>query len=134
MSTLSSGSQFLRLCAMERTRVARNVLIVVAIAAAVQFLPGGGTAAATFRSVLGVAFATGLAFFAGRLYLEHRTDVYGLGERHRALLYGAVGVGVLTATATRRMWHTGIGELVWFALMGAVAYVLFAVYRFSRAY
>lgn len=119
---------------MERTRVVRNILIVVAIAAAVQFLPAGGTAAATFRSVLSVALAAGLAFFAGRLYLEHRTAVYGLGERHRALLYGAVGVGVATATATRRLWHTGIGELIWFALVAAVAYVLFTVYRFSRAY
>ncbi len=119
---------------MERSRVARNVLIVAAIAAAVQFLPGGGTAAATFRSVLSVAFAAGLAFFAGRMYLERRTDVYGLGERHRALLYGALGVGVVTATATRRLWHTGVGELVWFALMAGVAYALYVVYRFSRAY
>jgi hypothetical protein len=32
------------------------------------------------------------------------------------------------------MWQTGLGELVWFALIGLVVYTLVAVYRYSRTY
>ena len=33
-----------------------------------------------------------------------------------------------------RMWQTGIGELVWFALAGLILYTLLEVYRHWRAY
>jgi hypothetical protein len=119
---------------MDRLRVARNVAIVAAIAATVEFLPGGGRVAEAFAAALWVVFAAGLAFFAYRLYRERHVDLHGLGDRHRALLYGAVAVAFLTAAAQPRMWETGLGELVWFALIGLAAYTLFTVYRYSRTY
>ena len=51
-----------------------------------------------------------------RLYREHRVALHGLGDRHRALLYGAVAVGVFAYMARARMWQTGFGELAWFLL------------------
>ena len=76
--------------AMEPLKTARNVAIVVAIAAAVYFLPGGGRAASTFEAVLLVAFGVGIAYLGVRMYRENRVAVHGLGDRHRALLYGAL--------------------------------------------
>ena len=32
------------------------------------------------------------------------------------------------------MWQTGLGELIWFVLIGAVVYALIAVVRRWRAY
>jgi hypothetical protein len=32
------------------------------------------------------------------------------------------------------MWGTGLGELVWFFLVGLVVYALLEVYRYSRTY
>jgi hypothetical protein len=119
---------------IDRTKTARNVAILLLLAAAVEFLPGGSRAATTFAAVLGVAFAGGLAYLGVRLYRERRVDVYGLGDRHRALLYGALGVGVFAAAAKERLWLTGFGEFVWFVLVGLVAYTLFAVYRYTRTY
>jgi len=81
-----------------------------------------------------VVFAAGFAFFAYRLYREHRVSLYGLGERHRAMLYGAVAVGFVMAAARTRMWQTHFGEFAWFVLVGLTAYTLVAVYRFSRSY
>jgi hypothetical protein len=112
----------------------RNAAIVLAIAAAVEFLPGGSRVANTFAAALGVVFAGGLGYMGVRLYREHRIDIHGLGDRHRALLYGSLAVGVVTLAAKARMWQTGFGEFVWFVLIGMVVYTLFAVYRFARTY
>jgi hypothetical protein len=115
-------------------KTALNVAIVLAIAAAVHFLPSGGQVASTFAAVLSVAFVAGLAYMAAKLYRERRVDVHGLGDRNRGLLYGALAVGVLMVAAKERMWQTGFGEFVWFVLVGMVVYTLIAVYRFTRAY
>lgn len=117
-----------------RLRIARNVVIVLVIAAAVEFLPGGGRAAHTIEAILLVGFALALAYMGARFYREHRVAIYGLGERQRGLLYGSLAVGFVTLAARVRMWETGFGELAWFVLMGLVAYTLLAVYRFSRTY
>jgi hypothetical protein len=119
---------------MDRLKTARNVAIVALIAAAVEFLPGGGRAAEAFAGALWVVFAAGLAFFGYRLYRERRVDLHSLGDRHRGLLYGALAIGYVTVAAQPRMWHTGFGEFVWFALIGLTAYALLAVYRYSRTY
>ena len=119
---------------MDRLRIARNVAIVALIAAAVEFLPGGGRAVEAFAAALWVVFAAGLAYFAYRLYRERHVDLYGLGDRHRAMLYGAIAVVFVIAAARSRMWQTGLGEFIWFALIGVSIYTLLVVYRYSRTY
>ena len=119
---------------MDRFKTARNVAIVALIAAAVYFLPGGGRAASTFEAVLLVAFGFGIAYLCMRLYREHRVALHSLGDRHRALLYSALAIAVIALTARARMWQTGFGELVWFALVGFVVYTALAVYRRWRMY
>jgi hypothetical protein len=118
----------------ERFKTARNVAILLLLAAAVAFVPGGGRVADTAGTILGVAFAAGLAYAGLRFYRSHRVDIYSLGDQRRALVYGALGVGVVTLAAKTRMWETGFGELVWFVLLGLVVYTLVAVYRYSRSY
>jgi hypothetical protein len=118
----------------DRLKTARNVGILLVLAAAVAFLPGGGRAASTFGTILGVAFGGAFAFAGISLYRGRRTDIYSLGDSRRALLYGAIGVGVVTFAAKARMWETGFGTLVWFVLLGLVVYTLFALYRYSRTY
>ena len=102
---------------MESAKTARNIAIVVAIAAAVYFLPGGGHVASTFEAALWVAFGVGIGYLGLRLYREHRVAIYGLGDRYRALVYGAIALGVFEAAARSRMWETGSGELLWWVLV-----------------
>lgn len=119
---------------MSRNATLRNVVIVLAIAALVAFLPGGSQAAATAEAVLWAAFGVAFGWVGVRLYREHRIGLYSLGGQHRALLYGAVALGAFLLAARSRMWLTGGGELLWFALLGVVVYALLAVYRFWRSY
>ncbi len=118
----------------DRLKTARNVGILLLLAAAVTFLPGGGRAANTFATILSVAFGVGFAYAGLSFYRGRRVNIYSLGDDRRALLYGALGVGVVTLAAKTRMWETGFGELVWFVLLALVVYTLFALYRYSRSY
>jgi TRAP-type C4-dicarboxylate transport system permease small subunit len=112
----------------------RNIAILLVIAAVVAFVPGGGRAANLVSAVLSIAFAGGLAFFFGRQYMERRTDLYTLEDRHRGFLYGAVGVGAVTIAAASRLTASAAGTVAFVALLGAVAYVLVFVYRAWRQY
>jgi len=115
-------------------RNVRNVVIVLALAAAVAFLPAAGVGAAFLGWLLGIGFLGALAWFASRLYREYRLTLYGLGDRNRGLLYGAIGVTALTLTASSLLWQTPIGVLAWFALLGAAIFAAVVVYRAAREY
>lgn len=113
---------------------ARNVAIIVALAVAVAFIPGGGRTATFIGSFLSIAVLAALVFIFVRLYREHRMTIFGLGDRHRALLYGALGAFVLAMAGRERMLDTGIGIFLFFVLLGGAAYALVAVWRHHREY
>jgi hypothetical protein len=118
----------------DELKTARNILIVVALAAGVYLLPGGGRAASAFESALWVAFAVGIGYLGLRLYRERRISLHSLGDRHRGLLYGGVALAVFEYMGRTRMWETSLGELAWWVLLGCVAYALLEVFRRSRSY
>jgi hypothetical protein len=133
----------------QQLKTARNVAIILAIAAVVYFIPGGGRAASTFEAALWVAFGIGFGYFMLRAYREHHVALFGLGDRHRGLLYGSVALAVFVWIVRKRMWYVlklqggelvqvhrwdGVGEFAWFVLVGVVVYSLLAVYRRWRAY
>jgi hypothetical protein len=113
---------------------ARNVGIVLVIAAAVMILPGGGRAADLFAALLSIVFAGGLALFAGKMYLERRIELYSLEDNDRAILYGSVAVLVVALTAASRLAATGPGTLGLLVLFGVSIYGLFRVYTAWRQY
>jgi hypothetical protein len=119
---------------MERFRTARNIAIVALIAAAVFLLPGGGRAASTFEALLYIGFGVGFAYLGLRLYRENRIALHGLGDRHRAMLYGAFALAAFVVIGQKRMWQTSLGELIWFGLVALVIYAAIVVYRHWRAY
>jgi hypothetical protein len=115
-------------------RALRNVAIIAAIAAAVRYIPEGGTVAVTFESALVAALGIGFGYIGLRLYREHRISLSSLGDRHRLLLYMAVAGAALLWAGRSRMWTTGSGEVIWFAVLGFVLYALMEVFRHSRSY
>jgi len=116
------------------TATARNVLIILALAAVVMLVPGGGNASAAILQVLLIAMLVAIAWFGVRLYREHRTDIYALGDRNRGILYASAGLVALTVTATDRLWSTGPGTVVWIALVALALYGVYYVFRVSREY
>lgn len=112
----------------------RNVVIILALAAIVMLVPGGGNASAGILQALVIVMLAAIGWFGVRLYREHRTDIYSLGDRNRGILYGSAGLLALTVTATDRLWATGPGTVVWVALIALACYGVYYVFRSSRTY
>jgi hypothetical protein len=119
---------------MEGVKTARNIGIVLVIAAAVYLLPSGGRATQTFEALLYTGFGIGFGYMGLRLYREHRVALYSLGDVYRGLFYGGLALLMFALAARERMWRTGLGELIWFVLIGIVVYAFLSVYRRWRAY
>jgi hypothetical protein len=116
-------------------KTARNIAIVLLIAAAVFLLPGGGQAASTFESLLLIGFGVGFGYLGLRMYREYRVTVHGLGDTHRARLYGSIALaGFLIAGYSRMLHSSALIGVLWFALLGCVLYGLMDVYRHWRSY
>jgi len=113
---------------------ARNIGIILLLAAAVAFLPGGGTTAGLIGGILSTLIMVSLVFFAFRFYREHRVELDGLGDRWRGLLYGAIAAVVLALAALPRLKDTSGGTLVVVVLLGGAAYAFYAVWRRYREY
>lgn len=114
----------------------RNVLIILAIAAAVYALPGGGDAATLFGALLSTAIIVAFVLIAVRVYRERRLDIDGLGDRYKGILYGAIALAVFAMAARARMWDDlgGAGVLLWLAMVGGASYALVLVWRHWREY
>jgi hypothetical protein len=113
----------------------RNILIVLVIAALVALIQGGETAADVAIQAVTLAFLGTIGWFAMTMYRQHRVTLYSLGDRRRALLYGAAVVAAVTLTATSKLWHSGgLGEVAWLLLLGGAAYAAFAVIWSARKY
>ena len=116
-------------------KTARNVAIILVLAALVSFAPGGLTAQATVSNVLGVIFIGGLGFFAYRMYMENRTTLFDLPEQRRLMLYGSAATLVFALIGTKKFWaDAGPAILLWFALIGVAAYGFAVVIRAWREY
>lgn len=112
----------------------RNTLIVFALAAAVHFTPGGGTTADVVGALLSIAITVCFVLIGVRVYRENRVAIFSLGEQHRGLLYGALGVAILAMAGRGRLWDTGAGTLVWLLMIGGASYALVVVWRYYRTY
>jgi hypothetical protein len=113
---------------------ARNVAIVLLLAAGVAFIPGGGTTAGLVAGILSTLIMVSLVVFAARFYREHRMELDGLGDRWRGLLYGAIGAVVLALAALPRLQNSSGGTLVVVVVLGGAAYAFYAVWRHYREY
>jgi small-conductance mechanosensitive channel len=113
---------------------ARNFLIVALIALGFWALPGGAPTLNVILALLSIAFFAAIAFLGYRLYREHRFTIDSLEPIQRAVLYGSIGLAILTFAASSRLLDRGAGILVWLALLGIAAYGVFWVFQRYRSY
>lgn len=113
---------------------ARNIAIVLVIAALVVLIPGGGTGATVALQAAYLVFLGVFGWVGSVMYRQHRTAIYSLGDRRRAVAYGALAVALVTLTGTSRLWGTSAGSVAWLVLMGASVYAVVAVVVAARRY
>jgi len=112
----------------------RNIAIILALAAAVDFLPGGGNAANAVLTALTMAFLAAIAWLLYRVYHEQQLTLSSLTDGRKAGLFGAVGgIALLTvAYDDFSEWEGGI--LLWVALVAACIAGIFLIWRSATTY
>jgi hypothetical protein len=112
----------------------RNIAIILALAAAVDFLPGGGNAAAAVLTALTMIFFAAIAWLLYRVYKEQQLTISGLSDGRKAGLFGAVGAIALLVVAYDdfRSWQGGI--VLWIALMAVCLGAIFLIWRSETTY
>ncbi len=113
---------------------ARNLVIILVIAALVALIPGGGTGASVALQAVYLLFLACLGWFASVMYRQHRTTLYSLGDRRRAILYTALAVATVVVTGTAKLWQSSGGSVAWLVLLGAAIYAVIAVVWTARRY
>jgi hypothetical protein len=112
----------------------RNVAIILALAAVVDFLPGGGAAAATVMAALTLIFMAAIAWFVYRLYREQQLTLSTLTDPQKAGLFGAVGGIALLVVAYDEFSSWSGGVLLWIALIAACVGGIALIWRSATSY
>jgi surface polysaccharide O-acyltransferase-like enzyme len=109
--------------------------VIALIALALVALPGGGSALDVVLTLLTIVFFAAIVALFYRFYRQYRIDLETLSDMLRLVLYGSIGLALLTFTATDRLFDVGgAGVLAWFALLALASYGLFFVWTRYRRY
>lgn len=112
--------------------IARNIAIVLVLAAGVAFLPGGGQVTEAILQTLSLAFLTVLGFAAWRFLRDNEFTLLAMPDSRRYLLFGALALLVLLLAGMGSMWSSGLGTFLWLILAGASLVTLWRVWTEAR--
>ncbi len=109
--------------------------VVMLVALVLVVLPGGGNALDVLLALLSIAFLAAIAFLGYRLFRQYRFEIETLEPNMRLVLYGSIGLAILTFVATDRLFDVGgLGVLLWFALLALCSYGLYRTWTRYRSY
>jgi hypothetical protein len=112
----------------------RNVAIILALAAVVDFVPGGGAAGDTVMAALTLIFLATIAWFVYRVYREQQLTLATLSDPQKAGLFGAVGGIALLFVAYDEFSSWSGGVLLWIALLASCVGGIFLIWRSANTY
>ena len=115
-------------------RTLRNIAIILALAAVVDFLPAGGAAADTVMAALSMIFFAAIAWFVYRLYREQQLTLSTLTDLQKAGLFGAVGGIALLVVAYDEFHSWSGGVLLWIALLAGCIGGIVLIWRKATTY
>jgi hypothetical protein len=109
--------------------------VVMLVALVLVVLPGGGNALDVVLTVLSIAFLAAIAFLGYRLFRQYHFEIETLEPNMRLVLYGSIGLVVITLVGTDRLFEAGgLGVLLWFALLALCSYGLYWTWTRYRSY
>jgi len=118
---------------MSRTTL-RNVGIIALVALMVAAIPGGSDTANLVLGIISLAFLAAIGFLGYRLYMENKFTLWSMSDQHRALLYGGVAVASAALIGSDRLLNSGLGTILFFALLGGSGFAVYTAWVESRSY
>jgi hypothetical protein len=115
-------------------RAVRNVAIILALAAAVAFLPSGGNVAEAVLTAITMAFLAAIAWTLYVLSRQNELTLATLSDGRRAVLYGALGLIALLVAGSDEMFASGGGTLAWILLLVAAVAAIWRIWIEANSY
>jgi hypothetical protein len=115
-------------------RTLRNAAIVMLLALAVAFVPGGGNVAEAVLTAIAMGFLTAIAWTIFVLSRQNQLTLATLSDGRRAILYGAVGLIALLIAGSDEMFSSGAGTLAWIFLLGASIAAIWRIWIEANTY
>ncbi|MBA2643534.1 MAG: hypothetical protein H0U82_11505 [Actinobacteria bacterium] len=114
-------------------RLARG-LGIIALAAAIVVVLSLEPVLATVGGLVQIAFFLAIALFLFLLWRERRGDLEAWSERNRRLFYAAIVLAVVDIGMLVGLGPSGPDAFVFFAVLGACAWVLVRTWRLEHRY
>jgi hypothetical protein len=115
-------------------RTARNVAIVMLLALGVAFMPGSGNFLDALFTAITMGFLAGIAWMLYTLSRQNQLTLATLGDRRRAIFYGAFGMIALLVAGTDKLFDSGGGTLLWILLLGASVAAIWRIWIEANTY
>jgi hypothetical protein len=115
-------------------RALRNAAIVMLLALAVAFVPGGGNAAEAVLTAITMGFLAAIAWTIFVLSRQNQLTLAALNDGRRAVLFGAFGLIALLIAGSDEMFSSGAGTLAWIFLLGASIAAIWRIWIETRTY
>jgi hypothetical protein len=105
-------------------RALRNIAIIALLALAVTVVPGGGDLAEALITALVMGFLAAISFAVYRIFRQSSFAYLSLSDGWRAAVIVAVGAIVLMISGTDELLATGLGLVLWLAVLGGAIFTL----------
>ena len=115
-------------------RTARNVAIIMLLALAVAFAPGGGNVVDAVFTALTIGFLAGISWMLYTLSRQNQLTLATLSDRRRAIFYAAFGMLALLIAGADKMFSSGGGTLLWIVLLGASVAAIWRIWIEANTY
>jgi hypothetical protein len=114
-------------------RTVRNVAIIALLALALTVLPAGGNVAEAVLSLLSLLFAVAIGAMLIRFWKDTSLQRDLFTDRQRWLVYGGAGAIALMIVGTDELFASGLGVVVWVAVMAGSGWLIFNTWRESQS-
>lgn len=114
--------------------LARNLLILALLAAALAFVPAGGNAFDAFMVLLTIVFLGAIAWTVAQFAERNQMTLDLLKDGQRLLLYGAAAVVVLLIAGSETFFDSGPGTVAWILLLAGSIFAAWRVWRDATTY
>lgn len=114
-------------------RTVRNVAIVAILALGLTVLPAGGNVAEAILSALSLTLLAALALLAVRYWGQTSFTRDAMTDRQRGLIYGGLGAIALMVAGADELFSTGVGTIVWLAIIVASIWLIVQTWREAQS-
>jgi hypothetical protein len=113
---------------------ARNVAIILVLAALVAFAPHGGNAVQAVFAALTMCFLAGITWMLYTLSRENQLTLATLDDKRRAIFYAAFGVIALLIAGADELFSSGGGTVLWIVAFGASVVAIWKIWVEANTY